>query len=39
MSSPKRLPERDREFECRMKSVNEPYERVVRESRLKTEKI
>ena len=28
----KRLPEHDGEFEYRIKSVNEPYERVVRES-------
>jgi hypothetical protein len=30
----KKLPERDGEFEYRVKSVNEPYERVVRESQL-----
>ena len=30
----KRLPERGGEFEYRIKSVNEPYERVVRESEL-----
>jgi hypothetical protein len=28
------LPERDGEFEYRIKSVNEPHERVVRESQL-----
>ena len=33
----KRLPERDGEFEYRIKSVNEPHERVVRESQLNTE--
>lgn len=33
----KRLPERDGEFEYRIKSVNEPHERVARESQLKTE--
>jgi hypothetical protein len=33
----KRLPERDGEFEYRIKSVNEPHERVVRESQLETE--
>ena len=33
----KRLPERDGEFEYRIKSVNEPHERVVGESQLKTE--
>ena len=32
----KRLPERDGEFEYRIKSVNEPHERVVRESQLET---
>ena len=32
-----RLPERDGEFEYRIKSVNEPHERVVGESQLKTE--
>jgi hypothetical protein len=30
----KRLPERDGEFEYRVKSVNEPHERVVPESQL-----
>jgi hypothetical protein len=30
----KRLPERDGEFEYRIKSINEPHERVVRESQL-----
>ena len=30
----KKLPERDDEFEYRVRSVNEPYERVVRESDL-----
>jgi len=30
----KRLPESDGEFEYRIKSVNEPHERVVRESQL-----
>lgn len=33
----KKLPERDGEFEYRIKSVNEPHERVVRESQLDTE--
>ena len=33
----KKLPERDGEFEYRIKSVNEPHERVVRESQLKTD--
>jgi hypothetical protein len=33
----KRLPERNGEFEYRIKSVNEPHERVVRESQLETE--
>jgi hypothetical protein len=33
----KRLPERDGEFEYRIKSANEPHERVALESRLKTE--
>ena len=33
----KRLPERDGEFEYRIKSVNEPHERVVHESKLETE--
>jgi hypothetical protein len=33
----KTLPERDGEFEYRIKSGNEPHERVVRESELKTE--
>jgi hypothetical protein len=28
------LPERDGEYEYRVRSVNEPYERVVRESDL-----
>jgi hypothetical protein len=32
----KRLPERGGEFEYRIKSVNEPHERVARESQLKT---
>jgi hypothetical protein len=31
----KQLPEHDGEFEYRVKSVNEPHERVVRESRLR----
>ena len=30
----KKLPERDGEFEYRVKSVNEPHERVVGESQL-----
>ena len=30
----KRLPEHDGEFEYRIKSVNEPHQRVVRESQL-----
>ena len=30
----KKLPERDGEFEYRIKSINEPYERVARESEL-----
>jgi len=30
----KKLPERDGEFEYRVRSANEPYERVVRESNL-----
>ena len=30
----KKLQERDGEFECRVRSANEPYERVVRESDL-----
>ena len=33
----KRLPERNGEFEYRIKGVNEPHERVVRESQLETE--
>jgi hypothetical protein len=33
----KKLPERDGEFEYRVKSVNEPHERVVVEYLLKTE--
>jgi hypothetical protein len=33
----KRLPERNGELEYRIKSVNEPYERVARESQLETE--
>jgi hypothetical protein len=33
----KRLPERGGEFEYRVKSVNEPHERVVRESQLATD--
>jgi hypothetical protein len=37
MSITKRLPERDGEFEYRIKSINEPHERVVRESQLNTE--
>jgi hypothetical protein len=32
----KRLPERGGEFEYRVKSANEPHERVVRESQLTT---
>jgi hypothetical protein len=31
----KKLPERDGEFEYCVKSIHEPYERVVRESQLK----
>ena len=31
----KKLPERDGEFEYRIKNVNEPHERVVRESQLR----
>jgi hypothetical protein len=31
----KKLPERDGEFEYRVKSINEPHERVVRESQLR----
>ena len=31
----KELPERDGEFEYRLKSINEPHERVVRESQLR----
>ncbi len=31
----KKLPERDGEFEYRVKSMNEPHERVVRESQLR----
>jgi hypothetical protein len=31
----KKLPERDGEFEYRVRSVNEPHERVVRESDLR----
>ena len=31
----KKLPEHDGEFEYRVKSVNEPHERVVRESQLR----
>jgi hypothetical protein len=30
----KKLPERNGEFEYQVKSINEPYERVVRESEL-----
>jgi hypothetical protein len=30
----RKLPERDGEFEYRVKSANEPHERVVRESQL-----
>jgi hypothetical protein len=33
----KRLPERNGEFEYQIKSVNEPHERVVRESQLETD--
>ncbi len=33
----KQLPERDGEFEYRIKSVSEPYERVARESELARE--
>ena len=33
----KRLPERDGEFEYRIKSVNEPHERAMLESQIKTE--
>ena len=33
----KRLPERDGEFEYPIKSVNEPHERAMLESQLKTE--
>jgi hypothetical protein len=33
----KRLPEHDGEFEYRIKSVNEPHERMVGESQLKTD--
>ena len=33
----KRLPEHDGEFEYQIKSVNEPHERAVRESQLKTD--
>ena len=31
----KKLPEHDGEFECRVRSSNEPHERVVRESQLR----
>jgi hypothetical protein len=31
----KKLPERDGEFEYRIKSMNEPHERVVRESEMR----
>jgi hypothetical protein len=31
----RKLPERDGEFEYRVKSLNEPHERVVRESELR----
>jgi hypothetical protein len=31
----KKLPEHDGEFEYRVKSINEPHERVVRESQLR----
>ena len=31
----KKLPERDGEFEYRIKSINEPHERVARESELR----
>jgi hypothetical protein len=31
----KKLPERDSEFGYRVKSINEPHERVVRESQLR----
>jgi len=34
-SSPKKLPIRDGEFEYRIKSINEPFDRVVRESELR----
>ena len=30
-----KMPERDGELEYRVKSINEPYERVVRESQLR----
>jgi hypothetical protein len=33
----KRLPKRDGEFEYQIKSVNEPDERIVRESQLRTD--
>ena len=32
----KRLPKRDREFEYQIKNVNEPHDRIVRESQLRT---
>ena len=32
----KKLPERDGEFEYCVKSINEPHERVVRESQLRS---
>ena len=35
----KRLPERDGELEYRIKSVNEPHERVVRESQLERDAL
>ena len=31
----KKMPQRDGEFEYRVKSINEPHERVVRESQLR----
>jgi hypothetical protein len=33
----KQLPERNGEFECRIKNISEPHERVVRESDLARE--
>jgi hypothetical protein len=35
----KRLPKHDGEFEYQIKSVNEPHERVVRESQLRNKSI